>query len=55
MCPVLLQLTAGDSNDDYRSEAIAVSVYQNPLFARAELLEAWLALTSVKCHHLETY
>ena len=25
VCPVLLQLTAGESNDDYRSEAVAVS------------------------------
>lgn len=26
VCPVLLQLTAGESNDDYRSEAVAVSL-----------------------------
>lgn len=25
VCPVLLQLTAGESNDDFRSEAVAVS------------------------------
>ena len=25
VCPVLLQLTGGESNDDYRSEAVAVS------------------------------
>ena len=25
VCPVLLQLTAGESNDDNRSEAVAVS------------------------------
>ena len=25
VCPVLLQLTSGDSGDDYRSEAVAVS------------------------------
>ena len=28
VCPVLLQLTAGESNDDYRSEAVAVSFWQ---------------------------
>ena len=28
VCPVLLQLTAGESNDDYRSEAVAVSFCQ---------------------------
>lgn len=25
ICPVLMQLTAGDSSDDYRSEAVTVS------------------------------
>jgi hypothetical protein len=27
VCPVLMQLTAGDSSDDYRSEAVTVSTH----------------------------
>ncbi|KAL9974172.1 hypothetical protein ACROYT_G011183 [Oculina patagonica] len=34
VCPVLLQLTAGESNDDYRSEAVALMSKMAPLVGR---------------------
>ncbi len=30
VCPVIIQLSCEDSSDDYRTEAVAVSIYSAP-------------------------